>query len=445
MHEGTLALAQVEANGIRIDESRLDKTIDKVGKRITALTERLRDDKVWGIWRRRYGSKASLGSRPQLSKVLHEDLGYKSHATTETGRAKMDGEALEQVDLPFVKKYLEIEKLKKLRSTYLLGVKRELVDGYLHQINNLNLARTHRSSNDHPNFQNFPIRDKLISKLVRSCFVPRDGHVLVETDYGGHEFRVAACFWADSQMIAYASDPSKDIHRDIAAECFLCKTSQVSKQMRFYAKNQFVFPTLYGSYYVSCTRNLWKYVPELELADGTALHEWLFKKRVKMMGRCVSRERPRPRTYEAVVKQVEKNFMERFPQFADRREQWWDDYCRRGWFRMMTGFVVGGVMSRNAVFNYPVQGPAFHCLLWALIRLQKWLVDNKMKSRVVGQIHDSIVGDVHKRELPDYVAMARRLMMDEIRKAWSWIIVPLEVEVEVAETNWFEKHKYEEN
>ena len=89
--------------------------------------------------------------------------------------------------------------------------------------------------------------------------------------------------------------------------------------------------------------------------------------------------------------------------------------------------------------NTPVQGPSFHCLLWSLIRLNDWLKKYRMKSRIICQIHDSILADVHDGELQDYVAMARQVMTGDVRKEWSWIITPLAVGVEGSKVNWFEK------
>ena len=63
----------------------------------------------------------------------------------------------------------------------------------------------------------------------------------------------------------------------------------------------------------------------------------------------------------------------------------------------------------------------------------------KWKTKIVGQIHDSIVADVHKSELKDFLHLCRRIMIDDLRKEWKWIIVPLEIEAEVGETNWFDK------
>jgi DNA polymerase-1 len=292
----------------------------------------------------------------------------------------------------------------------------------------LHTVRTYRSSASNPNSQNIPKRDDTAAKLVRRCFIPRKDHVLVEVDYSGHEFRIAGCFWRDDAMCTYAGDPKLDIHRDMAAECYDCDVDQVSGKMRFYAKNQFVFPTLYGSYFVNTTRNLRKPVHELSLKDGTPLRDWLRDRGLN-----------RADAYEDHVRGVEESFMGKFPQFAKRRDQWWDRYQKRGWFRMMTGFIATGVMSRNDVYNYPVQGPAFHCLLWSLIEIVRWLRKNRMRSKVVGQIHDSIIADVHRDELDDYLATAKRIMTEDIRNEWNWLVVPLEVEAEVGERNWWEK------
>ena len=110
---------------------------------------------------------------------------------------------------------------------------------------------------------------------------------------------------------------------------------------------------------------------------------------------------------------------------------------------MMTGFVCSGVFSRNQLYNLPVQGPAFHCLLWSLTQIVNRMKRDKMRSVVVGQIHDSIVADVHRDELDDYLQLVKQTMTVDVRKHWSWIVTPLIVEAEVAETNWYEKKAVE--
>ncbi|MHC1623168.1 MAG: DNA polymerase [Candidatus Methanospirareceae archaeon] len=444
LHEGVLALSYVESVGMRLDGLKLSHTIDKVAQRIRELESRLKSDEIWKRWKRRFRDKASLGSRYQLGQLLYGEMDYKPVSVTRLGnRASVDAEALSKIDLPFVGMYLQLEKLKKLLSTYLMGIQREVgSDGLLHPVFNLHLVRTFRSSSSSPNFQNIPIRDKRIGKLVRKCFIPRPGHALVEVDYSSLEVRVSTCYNRDKRLIEYVCDPTKDMHRDMAAECFLLSPDQVSKEIRFYTKNQFVFPEFYGSFYPLCAANLWEAMEQndLRLADGSLLRDWLCDKGISRRGNCDPKLSPLPGTFEHHIRKVEDRFWsDRFCDYYKWKKQWWSKYKQRGWLPLKTGFVCQGVYRRNDVINYPIQGSAFHCLLWSLIRIVRWLKKSKMKTVVVGQIHDSIVADVHLSEMDDYIAKVREVMTKDVREHWPWIIVPLDVEFAIHKENWFEE------
>jgi DNA polymerase-1 len=443
MHEGALALADVEEAGIRIDVERLDQTIADIDVVIDGLYSQLQNDKVWYSWKERWGEKSNLGSRYQLGKVLFEELGYKAKKLTPTGRAQVNEEALTQINLSFVKNYLRIEKLKKLRTTYLLGIRREVVGEYLHAFFNLHLARTMRSSASEPNLQNIPIRDTEAGKLIRSCIIPRDGHTLVEIDYSSLEYRVCACFYQDENMLAYVADPTSDVHRDVAAELFMLDQDDVSKDLRFYAKNQFVFATLYGSYYVNTSKNLWNEAvlgASATTSGGVPIRKHLASKGIKQLGMCKPGHTALKGTFERHVKQVEERFKERFPQWAERKEIWWQRYLSSGSFQMMTGFSCSGVFTRNDLYNYPIQGPAFHLLLWSLIQMVKWLKEEGMKSVVVAEVHDSLLIDTENSELDDVIAKAKQVMTKDVQEHWRWAArVPLEVEVEASDKSWYEK------
>jgi len=439
MHDGARALALVEEAGMRIDDDRLEKTIVDVGERIESLQDEQKESETWELWKRRFGSKSNMGSREQLGKVLVEDMGYKVDAITGTGRIQMGEYQLSKIDSDFARRYLEIEKLKKLRGTYLKGIRREVVDDYLHPVFNLNLVKTYRSSSSEPNFQNIPIRDKQIGKLIRTCFVPRDGHVLVEIDYSALEVRIAACYHKDPVMLQYIDDPSKDMHRDMAMECYKLSSDEVNKDTRFYAKNQYVFPEFYGSYWGQCAPNLWEAIDRAGLvtANDVPLKEHLKSHGIRRLG---NKKDAGKGTFMGHIRQVEDRFWgERFKVYAAWKEWWWSTYQRMGWVPLKTGFRCQGLMKRNDVINYPVQGAAFHCLLWSLIQMVK--LTRKWRSKIVGQIHDSIVADIHIDELDKFLRLAKDVMTTRIRDEWPWIIVPLEIEAEVAETNWFEKQE----
>jgi DNA polymerase I len=445
LHQGTLALSQVEANGIRIDVKYLAKARRRTQRTVKEMEERIKSSDAWKTWRKTFGGKSNLGSRDQLGKVLFDVMEMPCNDRTATGRAKVDEDVLSQIDVPFVKDYLRMEKLKKADATFLNGIEREMVDGFLHPVFSLNMARTYRSSSDSPNFQNFPVRDADIGKLIRRCFVPRPGGVLVEMDYGGIEVKVAACYHKDPVMLEYIHDPTKDMHRDMAAQIYCIEPEQVSKKARYCAKNQYVFPEFYGSYWGQCAPHLWDSIAKHGLeVDGVSIKKLLRRKGIKLLGEMPEQGSPKPGTFLRHVQEVEQDFWGvRFKVYDRWKKRWWDDYMKRGGFKTLTGFWIEGVMGRNDVINYPVQGSAFHCLLWSLIRLQRELRWGKMRALIVGQIHDSIVADVPADELDDFLPLAKRIMTEEIRKHWKWIIVPLDIEAEVSESNWFEKKAVE--
>ncbi|KKN88281.1 hypothetical protein LCGC14_0248430 [marine sediment metagenome] len=457
MMKGAIALSQVEADGMRIDVDYLDKTIKKVTRNIARQTEKLKESEEWKVWKKLYGSKMSLESGPQLGKVLFDKMGHKCIARTKTGKPATDQTALEQLDIPFVRRLLSIKKKKKMLSTNLKGIRREVVDGIVRPSFNLHLVTTYRSSADRPNSKNIPVRDKKIGRMVRKAFIPRDGHVLVEIDYSAVEFRVASCFWQDEAMVDYASNPNKDIHRDMAAECYMLREEQVTKDARFYAKNQFVFPELYGSWYGQCAINLWDAIGKGKLEVGMTDDEecrWCGvgcrsdvcsvcggKQKRGLKDHLNSKGITGVEGFKRVVQDAENTFNEMFHVYNEKKEEWWETYLKRGYIRLMTGFVCQGVMSRNKVYNYPTQGPGFHCLLWSLIQMVKRL--RKVKSMVIGEIYDSLILDVHRSELDDVLQMAKQVMTVDLLKAWDWIICPMEIEAEVGEENWADKKEVE--
>lgn len=445
LHEGSIAFSQMEANGIRVDVGRLDRTIAKCNEKVKAMADVLREDDVYKTWRKVYGANSDIDSPAQLRHILYKEMGYEATSQTETGLASTDEEALSKIGIPFTSTYITRKKYQKLGSTFLTGVRNEVEDELLHAVFNLHLVETYRSSSDTPNFQNLPIRDPRLGKPIRSCFIPRPGHVLVEIDYSAIEVRVAACYHKDPTMLKYIQD-GYDMHKDMAAQCFKLAKDQVTKAARQEAKGRFVFAEFYGDWFKSVAKSLWSSIEESHLATaaGVPLYEHLAALGITERGACDPKAKHVQKgTYEDHIQQVEDDFWNRrFKKYGQWRRDWYDQYQETGGFAMHTGFYVKGMFSRNEVINAPVQGSAFHCLLWSLIRINKWFNKAKLRAMVVGQIHDSILLDVHKDEVDDVVAGARGIMVDDLRAAWPWIITPLEVEAEASETNWHEKKPF---
>lgn len=453
LHDGSIMLAQMEANGIRIDVGYLKRTMEEVQTNsrdlYRQLTERSKENKVWRLWKRRFGDKAKLGSSEQLGEVLYKDLDFPVLSRTEKGAPSTDEEALQQMDLPYLKTYLKWKKFGKLETTYLRGVMKEVVDGYIHPFFNLHRVITYRSSCDSPNFQNIPIRNPELGRLIRRAIIPRKGRALVETDFKGMEVCVAACYNRDRRLIEYISDPTKDMHRDMAAQIYFLKPSEVGKQHRYAAKNKFIFPQFYGSFFPQCAADLWEWIDRADLRGpkGEPLKEHLKKYGIRERGTCDVENPQRIKgTFEAHIADVEDDFWgNRFAQYARWKRRWFKDYLRNGGFDTLSGFRIEGSFRRNAVVNYPVQGSAFHCLLWSLIRAQRLLTKREMETLLIGQIHDSSLADVPPGELRDYVAMMNEIAAKDLPAHYKWICVPMTVETEISRpgSNWFEKKPVE--
>src|ERR1700734_743177 len=202
--EGSIALAEVECNGMGIDEQALNQAITRTERRIFRYTEEIKQQEVYKQWSRKYGDRLNLNSPIKLSDILFNVMGYvppkKMRAGTDDEKAATDEEALEEIDDPFVENYLRIRKLKKANNQYLHGIRRELVNGRIHCFFNLNTATSYRSSPNSINTQNLPIRNTEIMELIRGCFIPSKGNQTVEIDFSGAEVVVGTCVTGDTQI-----------------------------------------------------------------------------------------------------------------------------------------------------------------------------------------------------------------------------------------------------
>ena len=305
------------------------------------------------------------------------------------------------------------------------------MDGYLHPSFNLHLVRTYRSSCERPNFQNIPKRDKEALEICRRALLPRPGHLFIEADFAALEVMISACYHKDSTMLAYLRDPNADMHSDMACQIFfldhLDRSLEAHNTLRQAAKNAFVFPQFYGDYWKNNAKSLaewvklpqseWKEGQGIQLPDGKHISDHLLSKGIKNFDQFAEH-----------IKQVEQDFWgRRFKEYDEWRNVWVTQYRRRGWLQMLTGFVCSGVMRRNEIINYPIQGTAFHCLLWTLIRLDEIIQKEGWDTKIVGQIHDSIVLDAHPNEREQVAEVLHHIVTKELPAAWTWIIVPLEL------------------
>lgn len=464
MHDGALMLSRMEANGMRIDMEKLRENMKRCTKMSEEALEELEGSKLMRAWRKVFGRDVNIDSPDQLRHVLFDKLGCTPTAFTENGKPQTDAKALEDIEVEGVDALARYFKVRKIKGTFLKGIRTEQVNGRLHTVFNLHLARTYRGSSDSINLQNLPVRDQLAAELIRSVFIPhKRNRVLIETDFKGIEVGVAACYHKDPVMIKYITDPSKDMHRDMAVQCFCLEKVKLPFDywkekdpkkgngyvVRYCGKNMFVFPQFYGDYYAQCARSLWLQADRLNLTlpGGISVKAHLAKLGIKERGECnpSSKESPKKGTFERHVQEVEHDFWNnRFSVYGKWRRDWYKQYVRRLEFTTLTGFTYRAAQSllrRNQVINYPVQGSAFHLLLWTAIQAQRRIDKTRRDVMLVNNIHDSLISDVHEDDVEWYLRTIKRITSDMMYETFKWINVPLEVEIEMAPpgASWFHK------
>lgn len=452
LHDGILAFSEAEHNGIRIDTIYLDRAIDEVRIQIKVLIKELQQDDIYKTWRKHYGNKTNLDSRLQLADVMFRILKYPIHGVTATGRPTADEETFSNYDLPFIKTYFHMQKLSKTAGTFLSGIKNETIDGFLHPFFDLHKVITFRSSSSGPNFQNFPARNPEMASIIRKCFVPRKGRRIVEMDFSGVEVRVSVAYHKDPVLMNYIKDSSTDMHRDTAMQLFMLKKEEVFKKTcRDSAKNMFVFPEFYGSVFFQCAPDIWQAMERRNFRvgeNGISIREHLAKKGITELGSCDPRRKPTKGTFVHHVKIVEDSFWnERFKVYTSWKKKLWETYTKRGYLKTLTGFVINGIHKKNEILNAGIQGSAFHCLLWTMIETLRQLRKRKMKSKIIGQIHDSLIADVVEEELQEYLSMVKEIMTIKLPAHWDWINVPIDAEAEVTpiDGTWHDKKVWEFN
>ncbi len=455
-HEGALALSQVEAEGVRVDKAYLEHQIDSTATQIREYEEALRADPDYHHWRRRYGTDVNFNQNKQLAEVVFGDLGFKRKKKLDERARDTDNEGeFEGVDIPLKRNFFARKKLHKLRGTYLLGVQRELVqhddgDWYVHPSYHLNTVATFRSSASDPNWTNIPNRNPVTAEIIRRTYISRRGQQISEYDLGQIETRTPCFYSFDLNLMTYCNDPTRDMHRDVASQLFYLTEKQAKhKPIRHIAKNSYVFPVFYGSYYRQTATWIWE---DLVIgADGKSVMmpegdktviQHLAEQGITELGACDPKQRPVKGTFEYHCQTIDEDFTQR--RFKDHwawKEAWYRQYQKDGGCQFLTGFIMVGPHAKNDITNYCIQGVSFHIPLWALIKINRLLRRYQFKTRIIGEVHDCINFDGPPREREDVANLTVKVMTEDVVKHWPWINVAITCEPEVCPVDgcWFNK------
>lgn len=405
--DSVMHLARAEQNGIHLDVAAADlcrASITEVMNDLEVVIKNAPEMKKWDK------QKPFRPSAPEdLSHLVFNLMKHKPETFTDTGKPQANKAAMDKIKVKVVEDVQAWKKWKKARDTYVADFVRESVGGFIHPVFNLHIVDTFRSSADSPNFQNIPKRDKEVATKLRMLLKPHPGHMLMEYDYKAVEVGISACYNKDPNLIRYITDPSTDMHRDMAEQIFL--RDKVTKEERNVAKNGFVFPEFYGSYYEQVAPDMYE-----KCGEETRIH-------LKSQGIRTVKD------FTAHVQEIEDDFWgNRFAVYADWKKKIYKDYEKKGYVDLYTGFRCYGPMNNREVSNYPVQGSAFHCLLWTFSRVSEEIEKQGLRSRMMGQIHDAAVPSVHPEEEAEMDRLMKVYGTQKIREYWPWIIVPLSIE-----------------
>jgi DNA polymerase-1 len=431
--KGLKAFADTQIRGFPVDELYYIEEDQSLADQIESIEKGLKRSKWSKRFKKKYKREINIDSAQDLIKLFRNVMKVKLDKKTEKGNYQMTAEVLESLHNSYAKKIVKLRKLKKIKNTYMAMITREIHDGRIHAFIDLHIPRSFRSSSSDPNLQNIPVREEEAKRAVRRGFIPEMGCKLLFFDYGSQEVRIIACYTHDENLIAYIEDPTTDMHYDQSKKIFVLDDDQATKKLRFYTKNQFVFPEFYGSYYKSCAKNLWYYCSELKTEEEVPVWKHL-------VNEGVISDKGDFAGFENHVKKVEENFWERFPQVREWQEQSIDWYQRHGYIKTFFGHQRRGLLTPNMIVNTPIQATAFHCLLWAYIKLNAYS-KRRLKSSPIFQIHDEIVWNTYPKEEKRVIKKTVDVMENKIRERFDFLIVPLLAELEETEVDqsWYAK------
>ncbi len=391
-------LTIVERNGVKIDVSTLARQSHELGQKMLEL-----ENKAYELADQPF----NMNSPKQVGEILFGKLGIPVVRKTASGAPSTDEDVLTRLaqDYPLPQVLLEYRGLAKLKSTYTDKLPKMVNpdSGRVHTRYSQAAVITGRLASSDPNLQNIPVRTAE-GRRVRAAFVSELGKV-VSADYSQIELRVMAHVSGDANL-QQVFEQGGDVHTATAAEIFGIQTQDVSSDQRRAAK-AINFGLIYG-------------MGEFGLASNLGITRDAAR---AYIDRYFAR-------YPGVA-----SYMTRIK--AQAHEQGYVEtvFGRRLWLPELKG-AKGPRMAgaERAAINAPMQGTSADLIKMAMVAVQRWLEDNKLRTQMVMQVHDELVFDVPEDELDTLREHLPGLMCNVAK-----LDIPLVAEVGVGD-NWEQAH-----
>ncbi|MBU0278945.1 MULTISPECIES: DNA polymerase I [unclassified Gemella] len=367
-------LADMEFEGIHVNKKELELISYDLDKRTEDL-----EYSIYAL----AGSEFNISSPKQLGMVLFENLGLPAVKKTKTGYSTSI-EVLEFLENkhPIVPLIMEYRTITKLNSTYAKGLIKDISrEGKIHTIYEQTLAQTGRLSSINPNLQNIPIRIE-DGKKIRRAFVPSSAdNLILAIDYSQIELRVLAHIANDKVMIE-AFNNDEDIHTKTASQVNNVALEEVTENMRREAK-AVNFGIVYG-------------ISDFGLSNNLGIS--------------------RKRAKEFIEKYLEtfsgvKNYMDEIVQFAKENNYVETLFSRRRYLPEINNKnkMIVNLNSRIAM-NTPIQGSAADIIKIAMVKVANYLKESKLRAKLLLQVHDELIFDVHKDDREELEKIVKELM-----------------------------------
>lgn len=393
-------LARMELHGVLLDTEMLKEVSEKLGEDIEEL-----EQDIYEI----AGEEFNINSPKQLGEILFEKLELPAGKKTATGQYSTAESVLTKLatDYEIPQLVLDYRGLSKLKSTYVDALPELIYEktGRVHTSFNQSVAATGRLSSSGPNLQNIPIRTER-GREIRKAFIAEEGFQLLSADYSQVELRVIASIAEDEAMMeAFKND--EDIHSRTAKEIFdLDSIDDVTGDHRRKAKEvNFGIPYGVSSYGLA---------QRLGISNGEG-------------------------------KEMIDQYFERFPGILEYINETKAFAKENGYVKTLLGRrrYIPDINARNwnvrsfaerTAINMPIQGTAADIIKLAMIEIDRYLLENDLKSRMLLQVHDELIfeiADEEADELPD-------IIKDKMEDAYK-LKVPLKVDMGLAD-NWLDAH-----
>lgn len=350
------------------------------------------------------GVQFNINSPKQLGEVLFEKMGIPGGKKTKTGYSTA-ADILEKLapDYPIIADILEYRGLAKLKSTYADGLAVYIDEGSrIHSTFNQTITATGRISSTEPNLQNIPIRMEL-GRRIRKVFVPAEGYLFMDADYSQIELRVLAHMSDDKQLIeAYQMD--QDIHRITASKVFHTPFEEVTDLQRRNAK-AVNFGIVYGISSFGLSQDL-----SISRKEAAEYIEQYFA------------------TYPGI-----KSFLDKMVEDAKTYGYAKTMFGRR---RPVPELSSSNFMQRSfgerVAMNSPIQGTAADIIKLAMIHVWARLRKEKLRSRLILQVHDELLIEVYAPE----EEQVRHILSEEMQAA-AQLSVAMEIDLHTGMT-WYD-------